>query len=247
MPIILLAVILAVFLVGYALGCFNSAYYLTKWRYGADVRELHTGTAGATNAGRIGGKKLFAAAMLLDALKGAIATGVVWLWVFWSESGFVSDGDRFIEGGFDNYRDPDTLFISDFLGLIALFGAVVGHIFPVQLRFRGGKGLATTWGGMWIISWQTTVVMSVVAIAAKLLKKKLFREPAPETSAPRDKSWRRDFDGWLILIAYPIMAFFLLDGAAPEVWQLRGMVAVIALLMLANYGRERNSELRIKN
>ncbi|MDR0867790.1 MAG: glycerol-3-phosphate acyltransferase [Planctomycetota bacterium] len=177
--------------IGYVLGCGNAAYYLVKWRRGVDLRVAHSGTGGATNAGRVGGKKFFVATMLLDALKGALAAAAgLWL------------------GG------------EIFYGLAGVFGAALGHIYPAQLQFRGGKGLATTWGGMWLINRQIALTMSVVAVAAKVFDKKL----APRASTPSFVP----VAGWLILSAYPLISFAVLGFDENSL-----LILALALTMLA--------------
>ena len=81
----------------YLLGCFTAGYYWVRWRTGQDIRQEGSGNVGARNAGRILGATAFAATLLLDLGKGALAV-------------------------------------------------VVGHIWPMQLRFHGGKGIATSLG-----------------------------------------------------------------------------------------------------
>lgn len=166
---------------GYILGCFNSGYYVTRWKTGADIRQLHSGTAGATNVARVLGKKFAVIVLLLDALKSFLAVGV-------------------------------NLWISDdlFCAALALFMGVVGHIYPVQLSFDGGKGLAATWGGMWLISWEITAAMSVVAVLCHLRI---------------HKNWR----GIIIVVIYMVMTFiqFYFDGA--------GIICLLtAILLLFN-------------
>ncbi|GHV22222.1 hypothetical protein AGMMS49959_12670 [Planctomycetales bacterium] len=181
--------------IGYVLGCGNAAYYLVKWRRGVDLRVAHSGTGGATNAGRVGGKKFFIATMLLDALKGT-AAATVGLWL----------------GG------------EIFYGLAGLFGAVLGHIYPAQLQFRGGKGLATTWGGMWLINWRIALTMSAVAVAAKVLDKKLARRAPATQFAPL----LVPVAGRLILSAYPLISFAVLGFDENSL-----LILALALTMLA--------------
>ena len=108
-----------VLLGGYALGCFNTAYYLVRWWKGADLREVGSGNAGARNAGRILGSKGFAAALAGDALKGAVAALAA------HALGLGTGGE-----------------------MAALLAAVAGHVWPIQLGWRGGKGAATAFGGL---------------------------------------------------------------------------------------------------
>ena len=112
MPTLLPATMLA-----YALGCLNTGYYLVRFRTGDDLRSRGSGTAGATNTGRVLGRGGFAAAMTGDVLKGIAAVALArWL-------------------------APGPLAPA-----LAAVAVVAGHIYPAQLGFRGGKGLATTFG-----------------------------------------------------------------------------------------------------
>src|SRR4051812_18652582 len=101
---------------GYAAGCFCAGYYLVRWWTGEDVRRSGSGTAGATNAGRRLGRLGFALTFALDALKGI---AVVWVAAHWFDAAATA---------------------------AAVVAVVVGHVWPVQLRFRGGKGIATSLG-----------------------------------------------------------------------------------------------------
>jgi hypothetical protein len=103
---------------GYTLGCLNTGYYLVRVRTGRDLRAEGSGTAGATNAGRFLGRAGFGLALLGDLVKGSLAVGAA-LALGAGEAGAAA----------------------------AAVGVVTGHIYPVQLGFRGGKGLATTLRG----------------------------------------------------------------------------------------------------
>ena len=109
-------------LASYLLGGFCAAYYVVRIACSADIRALGSGTAGARNAGRVLGASGFLLTLLLDAAKGALAVLVT---------------ARLAPGVW-----PATL---------ALIAVVAGHIWPAQLGFRGGKGLATLLGGL--IAW----------------------------------------------------------------------------------------------
>jgi glycerol-3-phosphate acyltransferase PlsY len=109
-------------LVGYLLGSIPFGLVLTKAAGLGDVRKIGSGNIGATNVLRTGNKGLAAATLLLDALKGTLAVLVVYdLGLYLGAS---------IQG---------ALAYSHIAGL----GALVGHVFPVWLGFKGGKGVAT--------------------------------------------------------------------------------------------------------
>jgi len=110
-----------VILTGYVLGCFASGYYLVRWRTGDDVRVVGSGSAGATNVGRVLGWQGFWLTVSFDFLKGFFA---VWL------------AEHF-------HLKPAGV-------MLTLLAVVAGHIWPVQLWFRGGRGVATALGGLTI-------------------------------------------------------------------------------------------------
>jgi glycerol-3-phosphate acyltransferase PlsY len=110
----LLAIIFA-----YAVGCFNTGYYLVRWKTGHDLRRTGSRNAGAKNTGRILGPWGFGVTLLGDMAKGAL----------------VVLGARL--AGW-----------SPHLCLLVLLAVTMGHNWPVQLRFHGGKGLATSFGGL---------------------------------------------------------------------------------------------------
>ncbi len=101
----------------YLLGGFSPGYWLVRLRTGGDVREHGSGATGATNAARLLGKGGFALVLLLDALKGVLAV-VAARWAG-------------LTGGWE---------------FAAGTAVVAGHVWPVQLRFRGGRGLGPLLG-----------------------------------------------------------------------------------------------------
>jgi glycerol-3-phosphate acyltransferase PlsY len=121
----------------YAAGCVVGAYYLVRWRVDRDLRELGSGNAGARNAGRVLGPAGFALALLLDAGKGAIVT--------WAA-----------------LRTSDEPWVVG----AALVAVVAGHVWPVQLRFRGGKGAATALGIMLVYDPIAAVILLAIGALA---------------------------------------------------------------------------------
>ena len=105
-------------LIGYLLGSIPFGLLLTRLAGKGDVRKVGSGNIGATNVMRAGGKGLAAATLVLDALKGALA---VWIAQTFFQAAPASDS-------------------------AAAAGALIGHLYPVWLKFRGGKGVATLFG-----------------------------------------------------------------------------------------------------
>lgn len=108
--------------IGYLFGIFQTAYIYGKMN-GIDIREYGSGNAGTTNALRVLGKKAGLIVFLGDVAKTVLAVLAV----------------RLLFG--QKYGDMLPL-----LGLYAAAGAILGHNFPVQLGFKGGKGIACTAG-----------------------------------------------------------------------------------------------------
>jgi glycerol-3-phosphate acyltransferase PlsY len=127
-------------LIGYALGAIPFGLILTRLAGLGDVRAIGSGNIGATNVLRTGRKSLAAATLLLDAAKGAAAVLIArWLWP-----------DAGIEG-------------------IAAIGAFLGHLYPVWLGFKGGKGVATLVGILAALAWPVVLVFAAVWIVTMIL------------------------------------------------------------------------------
>ena len=119
------SVLMAVIVCSYLLGSIPFGYILVRTFLGVDVRSIGSGNIGATNVARSGGKKLAIATFLLDAFKG-------WLPVFvvLHKPGLAA---------------AVGLPLAT-LGTVAALAALIGHMYTIWLRFRGGKGVATGLG-----------------------------------------------------------------------------------------------------
>ncbi len=117
----------------YALGCFTAGYYLVRMLTGGDLRELGSRSVGARNVHRVLGKTGFCLTVLLDFGKGSLA---VWA--------------------------AKRLGFGVFSVDVAMLAVVAGHIWPGQLRFRGGKGMATALGGL--LLWEPLLPMVFVVL-----------------------------------------------------------------------------------
>ena len=109
---------LLVVIIAYLLGSIPFGYLIVRRKVGADIRETGSGGTGATNVSRRAGKAAGVFTLVLDALKGAVA-------VEWA---------RVVAG---------PTLTGEWIVAAAVIAVIVGHIFPVWLRFRGGKGVAT--------------------------------------------------------------------------------------------------------
>jgi glycerol-3-phosphate acyltransferase PlsY len=123
------------FFVGYLFGSIPFGLVLTKLAGTQDLRSIGSGSIGATNVLRTGNKGLAAGTLLGDALKGTLAVVIC---------------------GY--YGGPDA-------AMLAAFGAFLGHLYPVWLRFKGGKGVATYIGVLIGLFWPAAVVFCVMWLA----------------------------------------------------------------------------------
>ena len=133
--------LLAALAIGYLLGSIPFGLVLTRLAGKGDVRDIGSGNIGATNVLRTGSKGLAAATLILDMLKGAAA---VWI----AQNYFQH------EAGADQY---------------AAAGAIIGHLYPIWLKFRGGKGVATFLGILTVLMPTAALVYAVVWIGLLLL------------------------------------------------------------------------------
>jgi glycerol-3-phosphate acyltransferase PlsY len=123
------------FILGYLFGSIPFGLILTKLTGTQDLRAIGSGNIGATNVLRTGRKGLAAATLLLDMLKGTAAVVI---------SGY--------------YGGPNA-------AMLAALGAFLGHLFPVWLNFRGGKGVAVYIGVLIGLFWPAAVVFCVLWLA----------------------------------------------------------------------------------
>ena len=131
--------LLAVLSLGYLLGSIPFGLLLTRMAGHGDLRSIGSGNIGATNVLRTGNKKLAAATLLLDALKATVAA-VIAQAVFGQNA-----------------------------GLIAGFAAFIGHLFPIWLGFKGGKGVATYIGTLLGVAPLMVPVFAVVWLSLAFL------------------------------------------------------------------------------
>jgi glycerol-3-phosphate acyltransferase PlsY len=124
------------FVIGYLLGSIPFGLVLTKLAGTQDLRSIGSGNIGATNVLRTGHKGLAAATLVLDMLKGTAAVLVAGL-----------------------YGGPNA-------AMLAALGAFLGHLFPIWLKFRGGKGVATYIGVLIGLFWPAAVVFCLLWLAA---------------------------------------------------------------------------------
>ena len=120
--------------ISYLIGNFSSSYILGRVFKEADIRNYGSGNAGATNALRVFGKKIGLVAFIIDILKGILAVYI---------------------GG---------LLMGEAGKLIAGIFVVLGHDWPIFLRFKGGKGIATSLGVMVTLHWPTAIICIIIGV-----------------------------------------------------------------------------------
>jgi glycerol-3-phosphate acyltransferase PlsY len=129
------AFLVVAFLLGYLFGSIPFGLVLTKLAGTEDLRSIGSGSIGATNVLRTGNKGLAVATLLGDALKGTVAVVI---------AGY--------------YGGPNA-------AMLAAFGAFLGHLYPVWLKFKGGKGVATYIGVLIGLFWPAAVMFCVMWLA----------------------------------------------------------------------------------
>lgn len=142
------------FVIGYFLGSIPFGLILTKMAGEGDIRDIGSGNIGATNVLRTGNKKLAAATLFGDMLKGAVAV--------------------YITLYFHYTMNFDIFFVC-----LTGFFALIGHMYPVWLKFKGGKGVAVylgviiagaPWGALvFALTWLATAYVSRFSSLAALV------------------------------------------------------------------------------
>ncbi len=126
----------------YFLGSIPSSVWIGRVFFGVDVREHGSGNAGASNTLRVLGKPAGISVLAIDFLKGLAATSIAF---------------------FQYNAEPDTTAFRNIQMVFAIF-AVFGHVYPIFVGFKGGKGIATLWGSTVGISWKVSVLCLIVFV-----------------------------------------------------------------------------------
>jgi glycerol-3-phosphate acyltransferase PlsY len=168
-------------LIGYVLGSVPFGLLLTRAAGLGDIRSIGSGNIGATNVLRTGNKGLAAATLLLDAAKGAVAVLIA------------------------------RHYLGETPAMLAGLAAFIGHIFPVWLGFKGGKGVATYLGVLIALAWQCALVFAVLWLSVAALTRISSLAAIVAT------------------IAAPIAAWILGDA------NLAAVVAVMSLIILLKH------------
>jgi len=194
----LLAISLLV-LASYLLGSIPVGYLLVRLFRNQDIRSVGSGNIGATNVMRSGGRGLGAATFALDVVKGAAAVALA----AWIAPQFASAG----------------ISARDYQALAAVV-AVLGHMFPVWLRFRGGKGVATGFGVFLIAApW---AALSSIALFLIVLMLSRYVSLASILGAG----------------SFPVFAYFLVHGEKPPLF-IAAQIIVASLIILKHHANIR--------
>jgi glycerol-3-phosphate acyltransferase PlsY len=127
----------------YVLGCFATGYYLVRALRGEDIRNVDSGSVGARNVSQVLGRRGFVLTTLGDIAKGVLA---VW-------------ATRYLTG-------------DDCLAGVVMLAVTAGHIWPAQLCFHGGKGVATSLGALLIYDWRLAMTYVLVFLGGFALTRK---------------------------------------------------------------------------
>ena len=170
---------------GYWCGSIPFGLLLTRLAGTADLRAIGSGNIGATNVLRTGRKDLAAATLVLDALKGTVAVLLAWR------------------------------FFDERAALAAAVGAFLGHLYPVWLKFRGGKGVATALGSFVVIAPKAVLVAALIFVAVVAIS-------------------RRVSLGSIVAVAgFPVAAWIIGRSYVPPV--ALDMMALASLLIIARH------------
>jgi acyl phosphate:glycerol-3-phosphate acyltransferase len=194
----MLYIIVAV--VAYLLGSIPFGYLLVRMFRGEDIRLTGSGNIGATNVARSGAKGLGTATLVLDALKGLVAVELA-AWLAGSKYNLCGD--------FYQHLCVPALRL---MSAAALF-AVLGHVFPVWLRFKGGKGVATALGVFCILLPKAVLVSLAIFVVV--------------VAATRYVS----LSSILGAMAFPVAAYFLHNPDAVSLT----LISIIALVVVLKH------------
>ena len=187
-------------LFGYLLGSIPFGLVLAQLGGYGDIRKIGSGNIGATNVLRTGNKPLALATLLLDSGKGAIAVLIyMYFWRYFY-------GAEYSSPVFENKHDEYLQILPELICLA--LGAVLGHCYPIWLKFKGGKGVATTLGTLLALAWP----IGLSACAVWFVSALVFRISS--------------LSALIAVGVTPIIAHFIYDNP-----NLSGFCAIIAALI----------------
>ena len=180
----------AAFVFGYLCGSIPSGILLTRLFGGPDPRAIGSGNIGATNVLRSGRKGLAAATLVGDVLKGTVAVIVIYQ-VFGQHP-----------------------------AMLAALAAFLGHLFPVWLGFRGGKGVATYIGLLLGLAWPAAIAFCVVWLAvAALTRYSSLAALVASAAAPIFLWWSRDIEYAQLFLLLSLVLWFMHRANIARLWR----------------------------
>lgn len=182
-------------LIAYLLGSVASAVWIGQIFYGTDIREYGSGNAGATNAFRVLGKKAGSAVMFFDSLKGWLAVNTGWLFQLIGISHYLPGSVQFID-----------------LQLALGIAALLGHIFPVYVGFRGGKGIATLLGIILAVHPYAAIISLVVFILVLLTTRYV------------------SLGSMLAALVFPVVIILIYETTTPSLIIFSILIAILVLI-----------------
>ena len=199
----MLTLYITIAILGYLLGSIPFGYVLVKLFRGEDVRSTGSGNIGATNVARTGSRGLAIATLALDALKGMLAVALA----------AIIAHSSYNYGLYGFNVEPARLMSA------AALAAVLGHIFPVWLKFKGGKGVATALG-VFLVLFPKAVLVSLAVFIVMVVATRFV-----------------SLGSIVGAISFPIAAYFL----GTHDWEALLPVVLISLIVVvkhhANIGR----------
>jgi glycerol-3-phosphate acyltransferase PlsY len=172
--------LIVAFLLGYLLGSIPFGLILTRLAGTQDLRSIGSGNIGATNVLRTGRKGLAAATLICDMLKGTLAVLI---------------------GGY--FGGPDA-------AMLAALGAFLGHLFPVWLRFKGGKGVAVYIGVLIWLFWPAALLFCAVwIVTVAITRYSSLSALVASVVTPIFLWWLGHLDLTLLFAALTVLLFYM--------------------------------------
>ena len=128
--------------VSYLIGCFNFAVVISHFKH-RDIRGVGSGNPGTMNMTRTFGLKVGAINFFCDVIKGGLPAVIVW--VIFKDYVFAGTADYALPE-IEYFGRAGGVLVSDFMRYFCGLFVIIGHIFPVTMKFKGGKGIASTMG-----------------------------------------------------------------------------------------------------
>jgi glycerol-3-phosphate acyltransferase PlsY len=180
---------IGILILAYLIGSVPTSVWIGKSFFGVDIRERGSKNAGATNAIRILGWKAGISVLIIDMFKGWLAVNLIHL---------------------TNYYIPET---GDFIEFQLLLGiaAILGHIFPVYVGFRGGKGVATLFGLVLAINPEPTLLCTGIFVLTLIITKYV------------------SLSSMIAAFAFPVLVIFVFKSTTPSLVIFSLIISVLLL------------------